>query len=151
MVLIALPITCASAPYDTVYQLFYNLTLSPETGDSQIESNKQLFTDRLYECASELIAKFQNFAMDHYKYCDQVHIDPEYLANCKNQNEPAKMYSWLREIIPVTRGEMLWSESFMDSATILGKKAMVDVGKGEQYIHIVKTSVPPWKPLMVCN
>lgn len=153
MMLVAIPMTyiCAGAPYDTVYQLYINLTLSPETGDSQIEKNKQLFTDRFYDCASELILKFEKAALDHYDYCDQVHVNSEYRAKCKQENEPAKMHHWLREIVPVTRGEIRWSDSFMGAATILGKKAMEDMGMGGQYTQIVEASIPPWRPLMVCE
>jgi hypothetical protein len=139
----------AQGSYDVVYQLYYELLVNPEEGDITLLrlSTDGVFDDRFSNCLGRLIAKFQSLALDHYAWCDKVYLDYQSRTACQQENEPAKMHHWLTTLRDATLGDVLWSDTLMGQAQIMGKRLVPPA----QYHQIIQSKVPPLKSELSCN
>lgn len=136
----------AQEPYSLVYDLYYAIMESPESGNELIANITNRFDDRFYECLGELSERWSVYAQNHYQYCDRVHGDPNRRANCNQQNEPAKFHHWLRTIRVVTRGEMRWSDTIIAQAAVMGKRIVP-----QMYIQAHRSIIPSYRPDLLCQ
>jgi hypothetical protein len=134
-------------PYDIVYQLYYEISKSPSSGDSLIQNNQHLFDNQFHSCLDELLAKFQGAAVNHYQYCDTVYIDPADRTRCRNENEPAKMHHFLRAVDSVIRGQHRWAETMMGQTMIMAEQLVPPA----QYLQITEAGIPPLRPQLLCH
>lgn len=148
--LVVSPLQLAFAqPYDTVYQLYYEINKSPSRGDDLIQSysNRQVFDPQFYNCLNTLLDKFQTAALNRYQFCDDAHRGPNDRAQCKKENEPAKMHHWLRTIDPATRGQVRWSGTFMGQAQVMAEQMLSPA----EYRRIVESTIPKIRPQLMCK
>lgn len=143
--------TTAHAQYDVIYQFYYTLSSSPETGDSLIASNQEYFDERFDNCMGRLLSKFQALALDNYRWCYDVFNDPDSVRNCQQENEPAKIHHWLRDFYSAAQGDVLWSGTIMGQASMIAKREMVNMGMGPYYQQIVDTNARQIGPELVCR
>lgn len=153
----AFSIASAEAPYDIVYQLYFELLKSPETGDQLIEKNKHLFDDSFYECVGELMSKYQKWAIDYADFCEYFKPHPKVWGKCISGNEPMKIYEWLSAIVPVTRGEVLWSQTSMGQLIIMSKEffkkneEIKEILGYSTYVSLIKAEMPLYRPFFLCE
>lgn len=144
----------AQAQYHTVYDLFFELTKYPETGDQLITKNQTLFDQQFYSCVNKLIQEYQRRANDRYDFCET--LDGENRRQCHLNNEPMKMHNWLVSIVPVTRGQALWSQTIIGQESIWGKKywetTLVPQTPGlTDWVSQVETVLPVQRPSLSCE
>ena len=144
------PTGFARAEPNIVFQFFYELSRSPENGDELIAKNRGLFDESFDRCLLDLLEKFEPLARDHYGFCDRVFDDSDSKRKCGEGNEPAKMHHWLREFRQVTLGNVRWSETYMGSASIVGKRALEDLSPGK-WESIVVDYIPPMESELLCD
>ena len=135
--------------YSIVYDLYYQLMLYPENGDSLIQNNQALFDSRFYSCLNTVQHRAQQAALQHNATCDNI-IDPHARAQCEKNNEGAKLWSWTRQVRSACSGSILWSQTDIGWATSLGKREL-DARMPGKYESTVRTMVPQWKSVFICE
>jgi hypothetical protein len=138
---------CAQQQNDIVYQLVYEIYKSPSTGGSIIHNRQYLFGNQFHGCLNELLAKFQTAGENHYQYCDNVYINPDYRAKCKQDNEPMKMRHLLRTLNSVINGQARWTDTLMGQAMMLGEQVLPPA----KYRQLIDSSIPRMKPQLLCQ
>ena len=139
----------AEVAYTGVYDLIINLYLYPDRGDEILTDwrNKGLFDNRFFSCLSTITQNYMQYAQNHYSFCDRVYTHQKSKEECYRDNEPAKVYQFLKQLDRIARNEMNWSSSsivlgYNLAVPFLGKKGW------EQLIH---QTVPQQKPLLICQ
>lgn len=135
--------------YTIVYDLYYQLILSPETGDQFIAINASHFNSQFYSCLSSVRQRALNEARQHNVICNQ-HADPHWRAQCESNNEGAKFYRWTDEIEPVCRGSNLWSNTPTGQAAIITKRNLDSMNPG-QWERIIRSTAPSIRLALICN
>lgn len=139
----------AQEEYSIIYDLYYQLILYPEQGDHLINNNTSLFHSRFYSCLSVVQQRAQQAAQQHTNRCNNI-INIHERAKCEQNNEGAKLYRWINEIRSVCQGNTSWSNTLTGSTAIFTKRQLESLSPG-QYEHIVRTTLPQWRYLFVCN
>jgi hypothetical protein len=134
-------------PYTVVYDVYFNTMEFPERGNELIAANQGIFGDRFYACMYQVHSKFDQAAANHYKFCDEVHGDPDANYRCRQENEPAKVAQWLSAIEAAAREQVLWSETLPAQAGVIAKQIVGD----SAYVQLVRATVPPYRPYMLCE
>lgn len=135
----------AQQTYDTVYQIYYEISMDPRSGDQIIINYQQLFDVDFYSCIDSLESKFERLSADHARVCDQ-HADPHYRALCNNENEDGKMHHWLETLEQATRGDVQWSTTIMGQAQIIAQDSLPPA----QYRQIVTPFVTAQRQNLLC-
>lgn len=136
-------------PYTIIYDLYYRLMISPETGNQLIATNATLFNSRFYSCLASVRQRAFDEARQHTAVCNQ-HSDPRWRAQCETTNEGAKLYRWTNEIELVCRGSDLWANTLTGQATIIGKRALDSTSPG-QWEQIINSVLPLRQFAFLCN
>ena len=139
----------AQQVYTVVYDLYYQLTLYPENGDGLIEKNRALFDPRFYSCLKVVQERAAQTSRQHMGYCNRLE-NPQSQAECARNDEAGKFWTWTRTIRAVTREEVRWSETHQGQAAVMGKNALESLNPG-YYEKIIRSTVPNWKPILICQ
>ncbi len=132
--------------YTVVYDLYYHLTLYPERGDEQIQRNQAAFGARFHSCLDQVQERAAQASRQHMAICNR-HTGPRLRQQCAAEDEGGKFWTWARTVRSATHGDVRWSDTAMGQAGIIGKRAL---GPG-QYEQIVRSEVPKWRSMLVCQ
>lgn len=132
-----------------VYDLYYNLILYPETGDQFVQINHAVFDGNFYSCLAQVQQRAMQAGQQETNRCNGI-IDPGRRRACHNNNEAAKIYTWTREIRPCCQGNGLWSQTTIGAAAIVGKRALESMYPGA-WEQTIRTTLPAWRPLFLCQ
>lgn len=137
----------AQQGYTTVYDLYYQTTLNPETGDQLIQQNRSVFDQQFYACLSQVQQRAAQASHQHQIYCDNTFVDPISNQRCHDENEGAKILEWAETMRAVTRGQVIWSQTTLGHVTIVSKQNM----NPNQWAQLVNQFAPRLMPMMVCQ
>jgi hypothetical protein len=140
----------AAKGYPIIYLLYVATAAHPERGDTSVaDMEKQgLFNDQFFSCLATLTQRYEQFAQDYYGFCDEVYaIDSAARSNCYQNNEAVKTYNWLRDIYPVTRKQVQWSDTNTGRGAVQAKDLIGD----SLYAQMVRQYVLPQQTQLTCK
>ena len=136
----------AQQEYTVVYELYYQLTLYPENADELIRRNQTAFDSRFHSCLNVVQERAAQASRRHIAYCNQI-TDPHARSRCIQNDEGRKFWTWCRTLRSVARGEVRWSDTLQAQAAFVAKQAL----GAEMYEQIVRSTVPKWRSMLVCQ
>lgn len=139
----------AQQAYPVVYDLWYNTTLYPETGDDWIRNNQAIFNERFHSCLNRVQERAAQASEQHIADCNQK-MNPQSRAKCKQNDEAGKLWTWARTMRSVTRGEVRWSNTMLGQTAILGKTALEQLNPGE-HERIIRSAAPGARQMLTCQ
>ena len=138
-----------SGEYVVVYDLYYQLTLYPESADNVIQENRKLFDERFWRCLSIVEQRAKDAFVKHQAMCQQL-VDPRSRQQCEAENEAGKVWMWVQSLRIAISGRARWSETAVGQASIMGKHQLELLDPGT-YEQIVRNFAPAMRWMLVCQ
>lgn len=140
----------ARAQYTIVADLYGAVMTRPNDGNTIIRQNQQLYNDRFFQCISQKISSLDQAAQNHYAWCYEVHSDPENIAQCIQENEPAKLAQMLRIIGATAAGDVVWSNTIEGTVAIVGKREFESMYPG-MWEQLQRSAMVSLRPVLTCQ
>lgn len=139
----------AQQAYTVVYDLWYNTSLYPETGDDLIQNNQTIFNERFHSCLNRVQERAEQASQQHIAYCNQL-ANPQAQAQCIQNDEAGKIWTWARTMRSVTRGEVRWSNTMLGQANIFAKTSLEQLNPG-LHEQIIRSAAPGMRQMFICQ